>query len=211
MGGRRRRCDSWRENGHREDYRSVGRRRGGPIFELLGGGKNKKKTMKKTAESEQGMTEASSLEANAEAASALVKKVTKLAGWSKEWAERFGEMSKEKKTEMKEKERRAVEEMRDVLTRVRTNTMAVAETHTMAAAETNTMAVAETDTMAAAERDTTAEREAVATAAVEQNVEVAEKDDEERAQDGAGWENEKTYRKYSEYWNDPRWNQKWTG
>ena len=108
-----------------------------------------------------------------------------------------------KKAESKEKDRLAFEKMRDVFTRVRTNTMAATETDTMAVAETNTMAVAETDTMA--------EREAVATTAVESNVAVAETDVEERAKDGDGWEREKTYRKYSVYWIDSRWSQKWTG
>ena len=59
----------------------------------------------------------------------------------------------------------------------------------------NTMTVAQTDTRAAAES----------------NVTMAEKDREERTKDGAGWEREKTHRKHSEYWNDPRWNQRWTG
>ena len=77
-----------------------------------------------------------------------------------------------KKAEMEEKERRAVEEMRGVVKRVRTNTFS-------SGSETDTMAAAEMDTM-----DTMAERETVATAAVESNVEVAEKDDEER---GEGW------------------------
>ena len=80
---------------------------------LLGGGKNKKKTVKKTAsrllgggknkESEQGMTEASSSEANAEAASGLIKKMTKLARWSNEGAERFRNMSKEQEKEFMER------------------------------------------------------------------------------------------------------------
>ena len=36
----------------------------------------------------------------------------------------------------------------------------------------------------------------------------AEGRDEESSKDGAGWNRKRVYRKHSEYWNDPRWNQR---
>ena len=100
----------------------------------------------------------------------------------------------EKKVEMEAKERRAVQEMREVMTRMRKNMEAPAETDTMAAAETDTMAAAETDTMAAAETG--------------QKVTATEGRDEESSKDGARWNRGRVYWKHSEYWNDPRWNQR---
>ena len=71
---------------------------------LLGGSKGKKKKMAKRAtEDEQCVTDASSSEANAEAASGFVEKMTKRAGWSKEWAKRFEEMTEEQEEEITER------------------------------------------------------------------------------------------------------------
>ena len=105
---------------------------------------------------------------------------------------------KRKELEMREKEKgrrkeegageggrkQAIEEMRDVLTRVRTNTMAAAEVSKTAATKTDAMAGAETDVAVVARK--------VTTAAAEQKVKVAEKDDEESAKDGAGWKRGKS-------------------
>ena len=40
---------------------------------------------------------------------------------------------------------------------------------------------------------------------------VAARNDDERTMTDAGWRCETTQRKQSSYWNDPRWDQKWTG
>ena len=85
--------------------------------------------------------------------------------------------------------KRAIEEMRDVLTRVRTNTMAMAE---MAAAEVSKTVATKTDAMAGAETDVAVVARKVTTAAAEQKVKVAEKDDEESAKCGAGWKRGKS-------------------
>ena len=91
-----------------------------------------------------------------------------------------------KQAEAKEEERRAIEDMRDVLTRVRTNTMA------MAAAEVSKTTETKTDAMPEAETDVAAVARKVTTAAAEQKVKVADKDDEESAKDGAGWKRGKS-------------------
>ena len=69
------------------------------VNRMLGGGKNKKKMTKRAVESEQDVSDASSSEVNTDAAFGLVKKMTKLAGWSREWTKKIGEVNEEQEEE----------------------------------------------------------------------------------------------------------------
>ena len=90
--------------------------------------------------------------------------------------------------------------MREVTARMRLNIEAPAETDTMAAAETDTMAAAGTDTMAAAEAETSAMKETRRETAADG------KEKERNWKDGVWWRYGGV--KQSEYWNDPKWNQR---
>ena len=98
-----------------------------------------------------------------------------------------------KKAERGAKEKQAVEEMKEVMTRMRLNIEAPAETDTMAAAGTDTMAAAEVETNATTE----AGQEAAADG--------KEKENERNWKDDVWWKHGGV--KQSEYWNDPKLNQ----
>ena len=99
------------------------------------------------------------------------------------------------RAEMRAKEKRAVEESREVMTRMRLNIEAPAGMDTMAAAGTDTMAAAETDTMATAQVEVAAGTEAG-----------------QEVGNGKSWKDDVWWKhggvKQSEYWNDPKWNQR---
>ena len=99
----------------------------------------------------------------------------------------------EEKAEAKAKEKPAIEEMREVMTRMRKNIEAPAEVDTMAAAETNTVAAAENG-----EPTVTVERE--------QGTKTTEVREEQGWKDDVRWRH--TWVKQSEYWNDPKWNKR---
>ena len=112
-----------------------------------------------------------------------------------------GKREEEEKAEAKAKEKRAIEEMREVMTRMRKNIEAPAEIDTMAAAETDTMTATGTDTMAAAENETTA-----VTVEREQGTKATEVREERGWKDDVWWRH--TWVRQSEYWNDPNWNRR---
>ena len=114
-----------------------------------------------------------------------------------------GKREEEEKAEATAEEKRAIEEMREVMTRMRKNIETPAEMDTMAAADTDTMAAAETDTMAAAENETT-----TATVEMEQGTKATEVREERGWKDDVWWRH--TWVRQSEYWNDPKWNKRRT-
>ena len=103
-----------------------------------------------------------------------------------------GRREEEEKAEKEAKEKQAVEDMREVMTRMRLNIEAPAETDTMAAAET--------DTMAAAEKEMTT---AVAETGQEAKARVGK---EQSWKDDVWWRH--GWVRQSEYWNDPKWNKR---
>ena len=98
-------------------------------------------------------------------------------------------------------EKRAIEEKREVMTRMRKNIEAPAEVDAMAAAETDAMAAAGTNTMAAAENETTA-----VTVGREQGTKTTEVREERGWKDDVWWRH--TWVRQAEYWNDPNWNKR---